>query len=272
MYGKTIGMRFLAVVALLPLLAQVTGSPVTGPDPIDTTLRFDKLAVYKYEGFQPYDVVARVVDGNGQPVDGADVKVVFAATGKTAIPLKSTGKGNYIGCDLEWIDAPSGDLTIRVVAQKRGMLTAEATVKDQPGNGCGAGEPQLYISKIDADKLNGSKKSLDVALRVTDERGLPVKGAEVMIRATDYHNYVDARLADAGDGKYMACSLGSFDTSGAGQIVIHARASALGYREAEADSVNKVGTICSRQAPPSDDTTTGSTTQATARGDGRFAR
>lgn len=268
-FGTSIGKRLLILAGLLPLATQFNGGPGAGPDPIDTTLMFGQLAVYKYEGYQPYDVVARVVDGNGDPVSDASVSLVFAQLGKGSIPLKSTGKGFYLGCDLEWVDAPSGALSARVIAAKKGMSSAEAIVSDQPGNACGLGESQIFVSGLEAAKPDGVKQPLDVVVRLKDESGTPVSGATVRARATDFHHYVDVTLTDMGGGKYMACTMGLFDTKGADEISIHVNASAPNYRSGDADGTNKVGFLCAGQGTPNDDTTTQPDAPATASGDGR---
>jgi hypothetical protein len=290
-FGTSIGKRLLAVAGLLPLMVQMTGLPGGGPDPINTVLRFEELVVYKYEGNQPYDVVARLVDGNGDPATGAQVKVIFAALAKWPIELKEMKSGVYIGCDLETVDIPSGELLLRVAAEKKGYSSILESTTDQRGNACGEGEPQIYISKVQASKLNGAKQPLDVFVYLEDETGAPVTEATVMARATDFDQHVDAALTHMGGGKYLACALGNFSTRGGGQISIHLHATAKGYREAASDTVNTVGTICGKAGPPpvteggddgtapaNDDTNVpghsanDDRTSPTSRGDGRYAK
>jgi hypothetical protein len=276
-FGKSIGQKCLSAVVSLPLMFNMTGgisTISTPPDPIDNMLRFEELTVYKYDGFQPYDVVARVVDGNGDPATHANVKLLFIPLSKASIALKELKDGYYIGCDVETLDMPSGKLQVTAAAAKRGFITAQATASDQPGNACGGGESQLFVSTLEAAKPDGEMKSLDMVVHVSDETGSPVQGASVLARITDFNQYVDVLLTDMGGGKYMACSVGAFNSTGVSQLSIHVQASAKGYRQGAADGTNQVGTICSRPVPspngdPSDVT---SDTPASAEGDGRNVR
>ena len=278
MFGTSI---IVVVAALLPLVTPMGAIRGGGPDPSNNTLRFEQFTVFKYEGNQPYDVVTEVVDIDGNPATGADVRIIFAALSKEDIPLKEMKPGVYIGCDVETLDMASGDLRINVAAAKKGYISAVESTNDQRGNACGAGEPQAYITKVEAAKPNGANQPLDVFVYLSDESGRPVKGARVMARATDFILHVDRPLKDLGDGRYLGCSIGKFSTVGPGQISLHVSASAAGYRSTEADTVNSVGRLCSRPSdipPPlasardANPAGEGTTTPTTSTADGRYVR
>jgi hypothetical protein len=233
---------FMVIIALLPVLGQLT--TLSESTPVDRQLRVSEISMYKYEGYQPYDVVARVLDGRGTPIDDAYVTIVSTAAGRVGAILRNTGRGYYVGCDLDWVNAPSGSLTTVVKVAQEGSKPTSATIHDHRGNYCGAGEPQIRPPRITAAKQDGDKKPLDIQVEVVDETGAPVPGAVVFTRATDFVRYVDAPLEDIGHGKYLSCNFGQFNSKGAGAISIHVRASAKGYRPAENDGTNKVGRIC----------------------------
>ncbi|MEO8285186.1 MAG: hypothetical protein ABI670_01980 [Chloroflexota bacterium] len=239
--------RLLAIIALLPVLGQLTA--LSGSTPVDRQLRISELAMYKYEGFQPYDVVARVLDGRGSPVDDAYVTITSASAGSVEATLRNSGRGYYVGCDLDWVDAPSGSLTTVVRVSQEGSKPTAASVRDHRGNYCGAGEPQIRPPKVSAAKQDGDKKPLDIQVEVVDETGAPVQGAFVFARATDFVRFVDAPLQDVGHGKYLSCNFGQFNSKGAGAISIHVSVSARGYRPAENDGTNKVGRLCESILP-----------------------
>src|SRR6266487_3509534 len=143
----------LVWLVALPLALALMGTRSAAADPVpsDRALRFDSVQAYKYEGYQPLDVVARVVDNKGDAVDDADVLVILP-DGSVSFVLKSIGKGYYLGCDIAYVQGPQ---VLAVVAKKKDWITAYINVKSQPGNRCGAGEPQLHVSEPVAAKPDG---------------------------------------------------------------------------------------------------------------------
>lgn len=247
MFGKGL----LAMASLLLAMAQLTA--LGASDSPREQLRIDKLVVYKYQGYQPYDVVAHVVDGSGATVKDAEVSVLYASLNKIPLELKNQGNGYYVGCDLEVVDAPSGTLSVMVQAVRKDLKSDIVTAHDQRGNYCGAGEPQISNLKIVAAKPDGEKQPLDIQVEVFDETGAPVAEALVYARVTDYQHFVDSPLKDMGNGKYGVCEFGTFTSKGAGALGIHVRASAPGLRPNENDATNEVGRLCDL-VPPSQDT------------------
>jgi hypothetical protein len=107
-----------------------------------------------------------------------------------------------------------------------------------------AGVPQLYVSKPEAAKPDGNKQPLDLSIKLTDGNGIPVVGAKVLARATDFETFVDATLTDMGNGSYATCAFGYFKGSGEGAVSIHVRAEKPGYTGGANDGSNTVGRLC----------------------------
>ena len=245
---RNTSLPWLAAVALG--VAALTATPAAATavnDYPEDALAFAYVAAYRYEGAQPVDLVAKVVDVEGMPVEGANIAVQItnsrSAQARTVL-LKEEGNGAYVACDAAYLEGPSDVDLYEFTATKDRMHPAVATVKGLRGNICGDGVPEIRIASIQAAKLDGAGQPLSVIVDLVDDGGNPVAGASVLVRATDLRKHVDLHLADAGGGRYSDCNVGLFDTSGKGQISLMVYATAKGYREATEWTENSVGYLC----------------------------
>lgn len=233
--------KIVAVLALLPILV-LTASHAASAGSIPRHLRIVSLQAFKFQGYQPLDVAVQVADDFDTPVPDAEVRI--ALPNGSDIRLESMGKGTYIGCDVAYLDGPAKQVVVSASANKKGWRGDGITTRANVGNLCGAGEPQMFVQDIRVAKFDGKNQPLTIKLRLVDEMGRSVKGAKVLVRATDFNSYVEGPLQDDGDGYYSSCAFGYFDTTGEGAISVHVRADLPGFREAAIDSRNAVGTVC----------------------------
>jgi len=243
--------KVLALIALL-LVVATFNAPHSASADVFRHLKIVSLQAFKYQGYQPLDVSVQITDEFGNPVSDADVVIANDQdpTALGQLQLKSMGKGTYTGCDIAYLDSQFG-VALTAVASKTNWTGTTASVKSQPGNLCGDGAPQMIVTQISAAKPDGKGQALDIAIKLNDELGRAVVGANVMAEATDGTGaVVDVLLADRGNGLYTMCAAALFDTSGAGAIKIHARAYAPGFRAAEGYGSNTVGRICSTSTAP----------------------
>jgi hypothetical protein len=193
--------------------------------------------------------MVQITDEDDTSVSDADVAIALPSG--VDMPLKRMGKGTYIGCDIAYLDGPAKQVVVTASANKKGLKGASATTRANVGNLCGEGEPQMFVQGIKAAKLDGKGQPLTIQVRIIDEMGRPVAGAKVLARATDFNTYFDGPLTDEGNGYYMSCALGKFDTTGAGAIALHVRTERPGFREGAIDARNIVGNLCTSHLPSS---------------------
>jgi hypothetical protein len=267
--------KMVVLIALLPLV-MLSMPHSASADISGRLLRITYLKAFKYTGFGPLDVVAQVTDEYGTLVSDATLVITYDRATRRDRVLKSSGKGLYVGCDIDGFLTFSNGMAVMATASRKGMEDASAKAQTVEGDLCGstsssaanvanvanvanianaAGKggadqamPRLVPQKINAAKPDG-KTPLDISLVVTDQSGKPVTGAKVLVRATDFNHHVDVTLVDRGNGIYSACAIGMFDTKGAGAIRIHVSAQRPGYQSSEADADNVVGALCSNVLP-----------------------
>ena len=245
---RNTSLPWLAALALG--VAALTATPVaagTVNDYPEDALKFAFVSAYRYEGDQPVDVFAKLVDSQGEGVQGATVTVEISTSRSAqpiAIQLSDQGDGSYLACDATYLQGPSDEDLYVFTATKDRMHPAQDKVKGSRGNLCGEGEPQIHIASIAAAKLDGKGQPLSVVVDLVDDGGNPVTGADVLIRATDLRTHVDMHLPGGDGGRYADCDVALFDTEGAGQIGLMVNASAKGYRTATAWAENTVGYLC----------------------------
>jgi hypothetical protein len=245
---RNTSLPWLAAVALI--VAVLTATPAaatTVSDYPEDALQFGSVVAYRYEGDQPVDLFAEVLDAEGTPVEGA-VVMVEISTSRSARPslvqLEDQGGGLYRACDATYLEGATETDIYEFTASKDRMHPAFARVKSDRGNLCGKGEPQIHIASVQAAKLDGAGKPLSVIVDLVDDGGDPVAGADVIIQVTDVRSQIEMRLSEASGGRYADCDVAYFDTMGAGQIGIMVYASADGYRSATAWTENAVGYLC----------------------------
>jgi hypothetical protein len=242
--------KIVALLALLPLV-MLTAPHIASADITGRQLRIASLQAFKYQGYQPLDVLVQVTDEYGTLVSDANVVAGYdTPTGPQGKLLKSLGKGMYLGCDIDYLDGPAKMVVLTAAANKKGMKETSASARANVGNLCGAGEAQILVQQIQAAKPDGKGMPLSILVRIIDETGRPVLGAKVLARATDFHSYVDAPLIERGDGYYVSCAFAFFDTKGEGAISIHVRAESPGLRNGSGDTRNVVGSLCTNVFPP----------------------
>ena len=210
-------------------------------------LRFEKVAAYQYDPSQPVDLYAVLVDDMGAPVEGATVTVKVSTSPSAQVrtlQLDEKGSGIYVACDAAYSDTAREASVFEFTGTLGRMHSAQAKATSEHGNICGADEPQLHIASVRAAKPNGKNQPLSVQVDLVDDAGNPVTGASVHVRATDYREHVDMYLPEAGDGRYSACNIGTFDTSGPGLVELMVYATAKGYRADTAWTENQVGYLC----------------------------
>jgi hypothetical protein len=242
--------KIVAVLALLPVLVLAASYPAhpASADIIQRQLRIVSVQAFKFQGYQPLDVMVQITDEFEAPVSDANVDIALPSG--EDIRLKGLGKGTYLGCDVAYFDGPAKGVVVAASANKKGWKGAGATTRANVGNLCGAGEPQMIVQSIQAAKLDGKRQPLTINVRIVDEMGQPVVGAKVLARATDFNTYRDGPLKDLGNGYYGSCAFGFFDTIGEGAISIHVRADLPGFRSGQSDARNSVGTLCNTPLPP----------------------
>jgi hypothetical protein len=255
---RNTSLPWLAVVALsVAVLTATPAAATTVNDYPEEALQFGSVAAYRYEGDQPVDLFAEVLDVEGSPVEGATVTVEIR-TSRSAQPrlvhLEDKGSGLYTACDAAYLEGATDTDIYEFTASKDRMHPAFAKVKSDRGNLCGEGEPQIHIASVQAAKLDGAGKPLSVIVDLVDDGGNPVTGANVMIQVTDLRTQIEIGLSEANGGRYADCDVARFDTAGAGQIGVMVYASAPGYRSATAWAENTVGYLCSN--PVQGNTTT----------------
>jgi hypothetical protein len=245
---RNTSLPWFAVVALgVAALAGAPAAASPASDYPEDQLRFETVAAFRYDGDQPVDLYAVLVDDVGAPVEGATVTVQVSTSPSAQVrtlQLDEKGSGIYVACDAVYPDTARGASLFEFTGTLGRMHPAQAKTGSKPGNLCGAGEPQLHIASVRAAKADGKNQPLSVQVDLVDGAGNPVTGASVHVRATDYREHVDLYLPDAGGGRYFACNAGTFDTSGPGLIELMVYATAKGYRSDTAWTQNQVGYLC----------------------------
>lgn len=240
--------KTVALIALL-LMVAMFNAPHSASADIPGHLKIVSLQAFKYQGYQPLDVTAQVTDDFDNPISDANVVVRLSENSTQLFNLKSQGKGLYTGCDIAYLDGAS-DVTVTAEASKAGMTGATLSANAEPGNLCGDGMPQMLVGQINAAKPDGKDQPLDIAVKLRDETGRAVVGANVAAEAIDSTgNHISVLLMDRGNGLYIACNAGLFSTTGAGAISVHVRAYGAGFRGTEGEALNTVGSLCSGTAP-----------------------
>src|SRR5512138_288666 len=219
---RNTSLPWLAVVAMG--LAIAIGTPAaarTASDYPEDALKFAFVGAYRYEGAQPVDLLAKVVDDRGMPVEGATVTVQINSSASAqvrTIRLEDEGSGAYVACDAVYLNGPTENDLYTFTATMGRMQPAVAQVKSDLRNACGAGQPQIRIASAKAQKLDGKGQPLSVLVQLVDDGGNSVTGARVRVSAAGNFDSADTYLAEIGGGRYLNCNVARFDTSGAGQI------------------------------------------------------
>ena len=249
---RNTSLPWLAAVALT--IAVLTATPAaagTANEYPEDALKFASVATYRYEGHQPVDLYAEVVDVQGTPIDDATV-TVEVNTSRSAQPvtihLENEGNGIYTACDAAILDSKIDSDIYKFTATKDRMHPAIEKVKSQRGDLCSASEPQIHIASIQAAKLDGEDQPLSVIVELVDDFDNPVEDANVLITVTNLRRQIEMYLPDVGGGSYADCDVALLDTTGAGQIEVTVFASAPGYASATARTENTVGNHCATTA------------------------
>jgi hypothetical protein len=245
---RNTSLPWLAAVAMS--VAALTATPAAASAVIDypeDQLVFASVSAQRYEGDQPVDLFAELLDIEGAPVEGAAITVEINTSSSAQlrkVQLEEKGRGLYIACDAAYMQGSSGEDVYVFTATKNRMHPAQEKVQSKRGNMCGEGEPQIHIASVQAAKVDGPNKPLSVLVELVDDGGNPVHDAKVRVRATNFEHYRDVNVSETSSGKYSDCNVALFSTDGPGEIVIMVQASADGYRSAYAWGENTVGYLC----------------------------